>query len=265
MKRASIVVAIACIVCVTTVTRAQAPPAPGVSTGEKIGNVVKTAITTAFPAVKDIVDLIWTKKPTTDNKVSKDQLQTATESAKKDVQTAITAAIQPKLTPLARVSGELATVDKFLQPTVVAAINLAQMQTRLAGPMPDWSEQEKDWKVAKAQLAQLRGITDPELDQVRDKWLKNTLAAIRGVNDQAVVRVEAEVSATKKNPQRQAVEIQALAVSLRDITAAIGYELSDLRTEMTDLADWAKGGQGGDRAGISATQTLYKNLIERKK
>src|SRR5574338_1349138 len=60
-------------------------PAPGVETGQKIGTIIKTAISTAAPGLEQILNLIWSHSTDSNkDKATKADLQQAAKAS--DVQ-----------------------------------------------------------------------------------------------------------------------------------------------------------------------------------
>src|SRR5271163_4012165 len=128
LKFGSLACIVALLIAIPSAEGRQAtttPPAPGVSEGQKIGTIIKTAVTTAAPGISgflSLLDTIWTGlgKSATD-KVSK---TTVTQEANKPA--VVTAAKQPQVSaqqaiqPIGKVSDELAVIGRFLGPSVVA-------------------------------------------------------------------------------------------------------------------------------------------------
>jgi hypothetical protein len=245
---------------------AQNPP-PGTSTGQKIGTIVSTAITTALPGFKTILDLLPKKNngQPKDN-VRPDEVKAAVETAR----TQLLSAALDKLKPVNEVSGELLTLSKFLTPTVVANENLIRIQTRLATtsqPFKDnfWQAQNADWAVAKARLNTLNNITDADIAKVRDLWLRNKLSTIKVQGTDQVIRLD---DALKNKTVAQIPDLlKDLIGLLSDVSMAVGYELSDLQNDLGELGKWG-GAQGGGPAipdhFITEDQTMFKARLDQK-
>jgi isoleucyl-tRNA synthetase len=229
----------------SAVGQAQAP-APGVSEGQKIGTIIKTAISTAAPGISSILDLIWGHLgDPTKTSAKKTDLQTAAnnpqaqDAAKKQTQAAAQQAIQP----ISKVSDELAVINRFLGPSVTATGYLIVMRTKLADSNQDWTAIGNQWELAKTQINNLKSVSDSDLNKVRDAYLRLKLTAIRNANDTTVVAIGQEVS--QKNADNLKTDSATLLATLADMTAVAGYELAELQADIGDLATWAKGGAGG--------------------
>ena len=170
MKRMTVQLLI-CIFAGNLVLMAQSEP--GVSTGKKIGTVVRSAIETALPAVGPLLDLIWEKRPSGKNKLKKDQLEEALTNARKEMQDAFTEKAQKKLAPVNETAEELRVVTRFLGDSIRAKENLIRMQVRISmNPDPIWwNTQTSDWAVAKRFLNRIGEVTDHELGKINEVWV----------------------------------------------------------------------------------------------
>jgi hypothetical protein len=223
-----------------------AAPAPGVSTGQKIGNIIKAAISTAAPAATSVLETIWNflKKPT-DSSASKTDLKAAAQNpqAQKTVAQQSQAAAQQQLQPISQVSSELGVINEFLSPSVNATQQLIVAKTKMTEATPDWQAIGNAWALAKIQIAKVKAIPDADLNKVRDAYLNLKLGEIRSANDTSVVSIDQDIS--QKNLDGLKTDVTALLSVLSNMTAVAGYELSELQADITDLATWAKGGAGG--------------------
>jgi hypothetical protein len=226
-----------------------APATPAATAGQTIGTIIKAAIQTAFPGVGTILNAFLGTNPATANKpdntkVTVGQVKNGatTPSTQQCVQQEITAAIQPKLAPVSEVAGELAVVDQFLLPSVEASKNLTLMQADLAAQTVNWSDVQLNWSLVKIQLSKVKSVPDPQINSVSDLWLRNKLATIKNANDAPATIIEAKIAA--KNSAETAAAVQSLAQVMDGMTAAAGYELANMQTDLTNLANWAKGAGG---------------------
>ena len=211
-------------------------PAPGTDTGQKIGTIVKTAIDTALPAVGSLINLFWKKGD--GDKQTKQELQANIDKSQADLKKQFANKAQEKLKPVADVASELLVVGRFLEPATLAHEAVIQMQSR---PTID----KTDWDVAKRQLDQIDKIADTDVNIIRDKWLRDTLMQIKGVNNKLAIRIKGEIDKPSPNKTQLAVNLAQLEAVLGSITQAVGYELSDLQADLKGLSDWAKGAAGG--------------------
>lgn len=234
---------------VTAVAPAPAATAsPAATAGSTIGTIIKSAISTALPPVGAILNSILatsaaTNKP--DNtRVTVGQVKSAanTPNAQQCVQQQITAAIQPKLAPVSEVAGELAVVGQFLLPSVEATKNLTLMQAELAAQPVNWPDVRLNWSLVKVQLVKVKSVPDSQINSISDLWLRDKLTKIKSANDAPATVIDAEIAAN--DPAKTAAAAQSLAQVLDGMTAAAGYELANMQTDLTNLANWAKGAGG---------------------
>lgn len=101
---------------------ASSTPAPGVATGQKIGNIIKTAISTVAPGISQIADIFWKGRanPGTDNtKKTEAQQKTDIEQGaqkpdvQKQAQDQFVVAAQQKIQPVGEVAAELGVLTLF--------------------------------------------------------------------------------------------------------------------------------------------------------
>jgi hypothetical protein len=218
---------------------------PGVATGEKIGNIVKAAVSTALPGLSGILDLIWSKsgKQPGDAAKKTDLDKTAADKAVKDE---IMKAIQGKLQPVSKVADELGVVQRFLDPCVTATQELVTIRVKMKDQTPDWQAIANGWQLAKIQINNLKGVSDADLNKIRDLYLRARLTQIRKSNDSTVVSIDQAV--TQKNLDNLRADLPVLLTTLADMSAVAGYEFAELQADLTDLAQWAKGAAGGATA-----------------
>jgi hypothetical protein len=225
------------------------PPAPGVSEGQKIGTIIKTAVSTAAPGISGILsvlDTIWSNltKPNQD-KATKAEVKTAAQSpavqnAAKQPQVNAQVAIQP----ISKVSDELAVIGRFLGPSVTATQYLIVIKTKSTEGTIDWVGISNAWELAKTQIGNLKSVADSDLNKVRDAYLRDRLTQIRNANDTTVVSITQEV--TQKNLPDLKTDLATLLSTLANMTAVAGYELAELQADIGDLASWAKGSGAGE-------------------
>jgi hypothetical protein len=214
---------------------------PGVAEGEKIGNIVKSAVTTAFPVVEKFVDLVWPKGK---DKIKKDELETNV----KEVRQKLLADAQGKIQPIEKIVNELATINKFLSPSVKANDNLIKMLTRQVSNESYWEDQATDWKIVKAQLQKLSSVKEDEITKIRSKWLNNKLNDIIESNSDIVIRIDDGIS-KKKNDLPKLLE--QLNITVGGITSVVGFIIADLQSDLLDLGQWSKGAAGVTKSNIS--------------
>jgi hypothetical protein len=249
------------IVPVTAHTQAPATPAPGVAIGQKIGTIVKTAVSTASPGISgllSLLDSIWTSL----GKSSSDKVSATDAKAAASTKPAVAAAVkapaiaaQQAIQPIGKVSDEIGVVARFLGPSVKATQNLIVIQTISSEANPDWTEIGNNWDLAKIQVGNLKSVSDTDLDKIRDAYLRLRLAQIRDSNDTTVVSIGQDVS--QKNLPNLKAHLAILVATLADMTAVAGYELAELQADIADLANWAKGSGGGISSPDWSTYRLF--------
>jgi hypothetical protein len=245
-------------------SQASTPSTP--TLGQRIGTVVKDAIATAFPGAAGIgglVDAIWAKKPTSGNNVNKPQLNQAATSAQDDIKKQIVAQAQQKLTPLAAVVDELQIVGQFGVPTVTASTDIIKMSDRLKSgktlQQDDWTAERADWAEAKGELQTLNSV--PDLSKVQDLWLRDKLSKIKQTNITAVARIDTELKPSSPSVELLSKDLDGLYATLSDISAAVGYEISNMQADVKSLSDWANGAAGSEKITLSPAGNKYVNFL----
>lgn len=231
-----------------------------------IGSLIRAAVTTALPGATPLVEALWPKN--TDGSaatgVNKDKMTQSVQNSGgvAKVQDAVTANAQEKLKPLVDLASELAVLTRFLQPSVNAMEHLSSIQARVAGganaTAADWAEVATRWAQAKAELAAVDGITSANLGIVRDLWLRNTLSRIQAAKIRQVIPLDNQIAA--KDAARVSQSVQALMVTLQDVSPAVGYELADLQSDISSLSAWARGAAGGPIV-QNAAQRAFKTRL----
>jgi hypothetical protein len=123
-------------------------------------------------------------------------------------------------------------------------------------PVP-WSSVKTTFELAKQQLQKVKAVSDNDLNSIRDLYLRDKLKHIRDANDAPSTLIDSDISG--KDTTALAVDVAALSTTLSDMTAMAGYELADLESDITDLANWAKG-TGGRPA--PKKQGVYKQFLD---
>jgi hypothetical protein len=254
MRRLS-VVAFGLALAIPTIAAAADPP-PGSAAGARIGNAIKAAIDIALPPVGQLISAIWPKKA--DGTDKPEARKAELEQALKQQRTALYTSAQAKIKPVADLAEELAAVNAYLEPTVIAQQSLTRMEVHLAAGGSDWNMLGTEWAVAKAQLQGLKDVADA---RIGDLWLRNTLHHIQTALKTQVIRVDARMTA-KNDPAGLRSEVVKLSETLTDVPAAVGYELADLREDVASLADWAKNAQGGPS--LADKQRSFKDVLGAK-
>jgi hypothetical protein len=220
-----------------------AAAAPGVGAGQVIGNIVKTALTTAFPGAATILNSILAATPNNGgSKVSKADLTTGANNANTQIKNDSLTKAQTALQPIGQVGSELATINLFLTPAVEANDDLIRIQTEISTNPADWASANVDWSVAKAQLSAISNVSAADINKVQDLFLRNKLTEIQGTNKDLVIRVSAAIAA--KDTAKTQQLLSQLSQIVGGMPAVAGYELANLQSDLTGLAAWAKGAGG---------------------
>jgi hypothetical protein len=158
-------------------------PAPGVSTGEKIGNAIAAAVKTAFPAVQPVITAIFGDHSDPGTKKTKVQASDAVTAA----HTAAVAKQQPQMNMIKQASSDLATVRTFLNYCVNADEQLVTMMTILdVQGAPDNAATDKlqyAWISASANLQKLGDQgTMTQINAIHDPFVQTTLGRVANAN-----------------------------------------------------------------------------------
>jgi hypothetical protein len=258
-----------------TSTLAQTPtkpatPAPSTpstpSTGVRIGTIIKDVIGTAFPGVSGIdglIGAIWAHK-TTNGNPNQNQLNQAAQAASPQIKQSIVSQAQQHLAPISEVADELQVVSLFGVPTTTAMVDVIRMSDRLGTGKPlspnDLTQMKADWAEAKAELATVKNA-DPT--KVQDLWLRDKLTKIQQANITVVLRIDTEMEAKPLNSQQLATYLNQLNGTLQDISAAVGYEVSNMQADLKSLSAWANGAAGADKITLSPEGKKYKAFLEK--
>jgi hypothetical protein len=221
--------------------------------GQKLGAVVKDAITTALPGVTALMNLIWPK-----NNNSK--------AKKEDVQHNLTTARVPlldsaraRLKPVQDVSEELTLVTGYLDHSVEANNEVVHMLGRLGTSAnldsATWHSLAETWGYAKNYLNAIRDKTkDGDLQKISQYELRGHLQNIRNANLKLIPRIDNALS--DKDAQALKEALSDLSRSLSGITDAVGMEVADLQAGLQQLVSWATpGGNGKNLMGDSLSTT----------
>jgi hypothetical protein len=223
-------------------------PAPGVAEGSRIGNVVKTAITTAFPEVSSIIKLIFGDRANDNASVKKADLSKQLE----EVRLKSLAEAQTRLTPMNDVAEELFQVNTFLVPAVRAQVALAGLRAHLGAAAPDWGKVTSEWKIASDYVDKIGNVSDGDMKKIKTVSVQVVLSNIRAEAKETNVRVAGAIG----NKSRDEVlrELSLLEMRLRDVATISTVEFGQVRQGLADLAAWAKAPAGaGQKVPFEAT------------
>jgi len=230
-----------------------AQPVPGVDTGKKVGNIIKSAIDVALPGVSAIMDAIWPDRKK--DSVKKDDLKKAVTDARDKFY----ADAQKKVAGIDIIGKELETVSLFLEAAVGASRRVVAMRTRLEASPVQWAELETDWKVVKNRLEGLKKIDDPKLLTIRETSLQTDFKKIRNLHLDLLEDINAAV--TQKNVDRLKALLSDLAKTLDGVDALVGLEILTLSSEVEEASKWAKGAAGSGTAEQPAAK-LFREVLK---
>jgi len=78
-----------------------------------------------------------------------------------------------------------------------------------------------------------------------------------------VSRIDTELKAKSPNADRIADLLDKLFPTLQDISAAVGYEVSNMQADVKSLSDWAKGA-AGEEQGLSSQEKVYIEFLNKR-
>jgi hypothetical protein len=238
--------------CVTTLNAQQPPqtPASPADRGKKIGEIVKAAIETAFPAAQTVIDAFW--RPATDRNKSKGQVNSGLEEARRTFKQQALAQMQAA----GVVADELEVVQKFARAAVKAEVNIGRMKALMtvsSQGSPDWVQLGREWGFAKNHLAEVLGV---DTSKVRDEVVRGRLTDLQDSKTELMGRIDDTLhDARDKDALRDYINsMENLLAGLDSIGAA---ELQTLSHEITDLVKWANQPAGNNETPL----VLDKDLL----
>jgi hypothetical protein len=203
----------------------QVPPAAVVSTGTKIGTIIKDAINVALPDAAKLIETLFAKSDNTNKK-------TATPVVEKQATDAKTAS-DAKLSGISAISAELSVVSQYLEQTVPASQKVARLLSRLdnaGSKMP--SGVKSDWDDLNKSLQKLNNIKASDINKV-DEGLRLRLLEIRGIYDANTD----EINSSIKNDDISGLRTQLRAISalLNSVVAIAGIEITSLQSGLESI------------------------------
>jgi hypothetical protein len=230
-----------------TVSDGQTPTTPGTTpdkaqtTGKQIGEIVSSAVNTAFPVIGKIMDLFTGNK----KNASKPEVQAAVTKAQTD---AVTAAKQ-KIKDIATVSKELGVIQAFGTAGVSATQNLATVSRLLAENNTDYVQVSKEWGIAKNYLADVLVMKPTDIQAVRDTTIQARIVTLQKARKDLMTRIDDDLDAAQKKPASFSKsdfqkEITAMSGLLDGFDTLAAVELGTLQADIDDLAKWANSPAG---------------------
>jgi hypothetical protein len=248
----------------TTIVAAQQTPTPaGTATGQKIGTIIKEAVSTAFPAVPQILSVIW---PNGDGNKKKAEAEQALKAKETELKQHAADRAKAAVKPLGSLSAELATVEKFASAATKASPNIIAMQTLLSSspaPADLLTRLKEEWQIASGFLTPLATVTDNDIKVISESSIRVQVQALREANRTLVVRINNRVKPDDiKNVDIPSLReyLSALAELLNGINATANVELDMLQQEVAGVVAWAN-----NQLGVPATSRLNKDLMNTSK
>jgi hypothetical protein len=235
--------------------KAQAPAAasPGSATGTAIGNGIKAAITTAFPAISTIINAIW---PGANNgNKRKSDATTATSDLK-------ARSVQGQ-SQINAITGDLDAVAVFLGSCVVAEDHVIAMRTTLRlKPVLNATEElefKNHWTVASQRLATLKS-TGSLIDNVSDTYIQTTLQAIADANLGLISSIDNDVKAGSAGYPQLSNDLALLDSQLAAVNALSGVIIGNVSFGLKGAREVAAQGQGATQ--MSAAERALQEEFE---
>jgi hypothetical protein len=249
MRNPTTAALLAFTLCVLTLTLSdgQTPTTPTTTpnkaqtTGTQIGEIVSSAVNTAFPVIGKIMDLFTGNK----KNASKPEVQAAVTKAQTD---AVTAAKQ-KIKDVATVSKELGVIQAFGTAGVSASQNLATINRLLAENTTDYGKVNEEWQVAKNYLADVLVMKPADIQAVRDVTIQARIVTLQKARKDLMTRIDDDIASAQKKPGSFSKpdfqkEITAMSGLLDGFDTLAAVELSTLQADIDDLAKWANSPAG---------------------
>jgi hypothetical protein len=224
-----------------TSTTPATTPDKAQTTGKQIGEIVSSAVNTAFPVIGKIMDLFTGNK----KNASKPEVQAAVTKAQTD---AVTAAKQ-KIKDVATVSKELGVIQAFGTAGVSASQNLATINRLLAENTTDYVKVNEEWQVAKNYLADVLVMKPADIQAVRDVTIQARIVTLQKARKDLMTRIDDDIDSAQKKPGSFSKpdfqkEIIAMSGLLDGFDTLAAVELSTLQADIDDLAKWANSPAG---------------------
>ncbi len=175
-----------------TLLISQQTPAPGIETGNRLGNIIKGVIDTALPVVNQLVSAIWPNK--NPNKIDKNELETQLKANQK----AQKAQIATAATRLKPIISEVNTIKDFLLPCSDIQDNLRTIDVLIAYKKPDsgdkykisnsdWLKIKNSWDAIKQKISELRAFQNSNINNIREVAIRNELARMNASEEAVII------------------------------------------------------------------------------
>jgi hypothetical protein len=240
------------------------PTTTTTSTGTKIGTIVKDAVSAAFPAVGQILSLIWPSGTDPKTKVDKTQAETKAAANSPQLQSASLQTAKNDIKQLGQISAELALIEKFGKAAVEANEHVTTMQALLsANPPPTdlLGRLQEEWGFATDWLGPLASITDDQISIVSENAVQVQLKTLRdapkGASGKITNRLKDKKDIKDVDLPTLTACVTALAVLLNGTIGTATVELDILQKDITSLVAWANSAEP-----IQVNISLDSDLLE---
>lgn len=223
----------------------------GTSTGQRIGNIISAAVSTAFPAVSSVIKAIW---PNGGNRSkTPDQVQAALQPQKDQS----TQQQSKNAQGLSNAAKNLVVLRSFVTACGYAAVQISAMERLLADKTgstlatQDVVQLNYLWNPANAQMAKLttQAVTD-SVNSMDDDSLKVTLTKIQDAITNLSQNIGQQIQNSSADDLRGS--LAELEPKLIGVTPLTGVLIGDLSNSLDSAASNLKGQAGPSNFDIQA-------------
>lgn len=222
----------------------------GTSTGQRIGNIISAVATTAFPAIKPILDAIWPNRGAKPNDTKK---ASDAETALNNAKTQSDANQKSNINDLQNAASNLAVARTFITNCGDVSVRISAMQSSLSAKPPDQKPTDADkqalhdiWDPAKKRLDALQtdAITKA-IDGIKnDDFLKGRLQEIRDAATNVSDNVGKQIDQGRFDALRGS--LSELAPKVDGVAPLAGILIGDLSSSLNTAANNLAGGAGSE-------------------
>jgi hypothetical protein len=237
MRSIACVAFLICSMKVSSQNATTTTPAPGTSTGQKIGNAISAAITTAFPAVSTVIDKLFPKNADAKARTTKTDAETA-------VTTAHSAAVKTNQTNFDAIKGaatDLATIRTFLSYCITADEQIIKMQTILAAEPKPSTQSVKDLKYAWTTASEnLKKLGDSALAArvmaLTDPFVQTTLTNAAGANLGQIENITTQLNSSDwPNWEKSIADLQPKVSGVNNLSVILVGDISNALSQVPDV------------------------------
>lgn len=237
MKSLSIVLVICLVVPSFLSAQAEEVPAPGISEGTKLGNIISTVIGIALPPLQQLVEKIF--PPKTRDCIKKSEL----EARLKSLEEATKNEIREELRDIGAIVSEVDCLREFLDPCIEVQDLLREIIGLVAkSPISseDWAGAQSAWGSVKALVGRIKEI---DLDRIRNRSIRLEFLKIQNMRLSTMNRYDrdyflrsAEVVGKPENAILLRHDMADLLKLYQTVQLILGESLLELKMEFDDAA-----------------------------